>query len=152
MLTSAVNHSLPTPIHARVLTGSPGWKAGPGARYIMEETPMSGRELGYLVVGPLFVLVVGMTLYWALGVHIPQSFPQNPLFKPMAEALSGYAPPVFYGTWIIALGWLVWNLVRWGLNASGYGQMCDRCGGMQVDRNGRYGPYWHCIRCGANQR
>ena len=113
---------------------------------------MSGRELVYLLIWPVFTLVVGMAASWFLGVYIPRSFVADPMLESMANALSGYAPPVFHGTWILTLLLLAWSGLRFWWYASGRGPMCDRCGGMQVDRNGRYGPYWQCLRCGANEK
>lgn len=33
----------------------------------------------------------------------------------------------------------------------GKAPMCSNCGGIVEDRNGRYGPYVHCLACSKNE-
>ena len=54
----------------------------------------------------------------------------------------------------IITGGLGWFLVRtyalWKWHQGKARTICPNCGGMVSHRNGRYGPYIHCLACGKN--
>lgn len=102
--------------------------------------------------GPIALgAVLGVLFACLLGIWLPAGL-DGSFLEPLAAQLSRFATLVLalvlVGTGVATM-WSLYRLRRWEI---GKEPCCFQCGGMVRDLNGRYGPYQHCLNCGANRK
>jgi len=99
---------------------------------------------------PLLLLLGALLALLFLGSFVPHQM-NSTILAGLGQQAAELALPVFWGFVLAAVvtalyqGFQLW---RWH---QGKTDICDNCGGMVSMRNGRYGPYMHCLACGKNR-
>jgi hypothetical protein len=71
--------------------------------------------------------------------------------SPFLATLAGFTPWVFLGGIAVAVLLAIAPMYRLWQWQQAEGLMCPNCAGLLGDLvDGRYGPYYKCLRCGAN--
>ncbi|WP_431065702.1 hypothetical protein [Methylotuvimicrobium sp.] len=52
---------------------------------------------------------------------------------------------------VACITFLYSTFLLWKWDKGEAAEMCHICGGIVTDRNGKYGPYYKCLACGANR-
>jgi len=100
---------------------------------------------------PFLLLLAALVVPWFLGHYVPSLFNGSPYLSGLDQQVAGLAIPAFSllaGAAILACLYQGFQLWRWN---QGRTDSCDNCGGMVSLRDGRYGPYYHCLACGKNR-
>ncbi len=112
---------------------------------------MLDRMLLRLFGLPLLLLVMAPVALWFLGWFIPSQFHASPILNGLGQQVVGLALPACWALVGLATVVAIYQSARLWLWSSGKTDSCHNCGGMVSDRNGRYGPYVHCLACGKNR-
>ena len=112
---------------------------------------MIDRMIFRLYIVPSLLLFASLASSWLFGEAIPDHLAKSKILYGLASTSYKFA------SWV-SLCLLAASLI--GYVAQSYklwqwrncrGDFCVNCGGIAVARNGRYGPYYHCLACGINR-
>jgi hypothetical protein len=102
---------------------------------------------------PAIALLAGSSVtYCFFGIFIPYQLADATMLVEVARLSSNLAaigaPALVFASAVAGMHSL-WRLRRWEL---GLENICGNCGGMVVERSGRYAQYQHCLNCGRKKR
>lgn len=118
---------------------------------LIQETVLLEKMLIRVFAIPCLLLFATLVVPWFLGYYVPSLFNGSPYLSGLNQQVVGLAIPVF---WLLACAAILaffyqgFQLWRWNQGST---DSCDNCGGMVSPRDGRYGPYYHCLACGKNR-
>jgi hypothetical protein len=100
---------------------------------------------------PAMLLLGSLASAILLSWFIPDQFSKSELLTPLAKLIKDNSSYVSGGLLLAAAvcsivpGWRLW---QWRQQK---GDLCHMCGGIMDHKNGRWGPYLHCLVCGNNR-
>jgi hypothetical protein len=102
---------------------------------------------------PAIALLTGsLVTYCFFGIFIPYHFADLRLLVEvvrMSSDLAAIGGPILVFASAVSVIHSLWRLRRWEL---GLEIDCERCGGIVVERSGRYSHYQRCLNCGRKNR
>ena len=105
-----------------------------------------------VLLRPLSYWIFAILIYWYLTGHVVDSFSENSILIGLAKGIDSAAKwaalvPFLIGAYLMLERLQL--LHEWSTEpAAG----CNSCGGPQVERTGRYGPYRKCFICQKNKK